>query len=125
MYIQETIEIGETITNQRAKFKPQSFHAKYVDDLTIAESFNLKEVLISNPDRVLPENYHARFGQKLSGEKSNVYSQISKLDQYALQNEMKINCDKYLNSCYLIQPKHLTSFLIVKSMLSKLRLVKK
>ena len=42
MYIQETIEIGETITNQRAKFKPQSFHAKYVDDLTIAESFNLK-----------------------------------------------------------------------------------
>ena len=87
-------EIGETITNQRARFLPKTFHAKYVDDLTIAESLNLKEALTPNPDRMLPDNYHARMGQKLSCGKSQVYSQISKVEQYALDNEMKINSDK-------------------------------
>ena len=33
-------------------------------------------------------------GRKLSCGKSQVYSQISKVEQYALENEMKINSDK-------------------------------
>ena len=33
--------IGEQITNPKKKFSPSTFHAKYVDDLTIAESFNI------------------------------------------------------------------------------------
>ena len=87
-------EIGETLTTQKRKFQPSTFHAKFVDDLTIVESLNLKETLVSNPDRELPDNYHARLGLKLAPEKSQVYSQIDKIQKYAHENQMKINCRK-------------------------------
>ena len=35
-------KIGITITNKRKKFANPTMHAKYVDDLTIAEAINLK-----------------------------------------------------------------------------------
>ena len=87
-------KIGETITNPKKKFLPSTLHTKYVDDLTLLESFNLQEVLIPNQERSLPDNYHSRLGLKLDHEKSQVYSQIEKLTKYAETNEMKINCDK-------------------------------
>ena len=69
-------------------------HAKYVDDLTIAESINLKENLIPNPDRALPEVYRERLGTKLDPEKSQVYRQIESIQKYADNNEMKLNVGK-------------------------------
>ena len=42
------INIGQQITCKKAMFSPKTFHAKYVDDLTIAEAFNLKESVIPN-----------------------------------------------------------------------------
>ena len=62
--------------------------------MTLLESFNLQDVLIPNSDRPLPDNFHARLGQKLNSEKSQVYEQIGKLEKYAEVNEMKINSDK-------------------------------
>ena len=56
--------IGQTITNPKKKFTPSNFHAKYVDDLTIGEALNLKTSLVPNPNRELPDPYHARLGQK-------------------------------------------------------------
>ena len=32
--------VGETITNGKKTFKPTTLHTKFVDDMTIAESFN-------------------------------------------------------------------------------------
>ena len=93
-YEKQETNIGEKITNPKIKFAPSTFHAKYVDDLTIAEAFNLKETLIENPIRPLPDTYHARTGQKLQPEKSKVYEQILKIEEYAQDNEMKINCSK-------------------------------
>ena len=63
-------------------------------DLTIAESLNLREALENKPSRVLPESFHARTGQVLSKDKSQVYSQLSKIQDYARENEMKINSEK-------------------------------
>ena len=65
-----------------------------MDDLTIVESINLKEALIPNPDRPLPDPFHARLGQKLSPDASLVYNQILKVQNYAQENEMKINFSK-------------------------------
>ena len=86
--------IGATITNAKKKFMPSLFHAKYVDDLTIAESIDLKESLVLNPDRPLPDPYHARTGQKLNDCKSQVYDQLNKIQAYAELNEMKLNFSK-------------------------------
>ena len=54
----------------------------------------MKEALIPNPERPLPDNYHARTGHKLDGSKSKVYDQIGKIQEYANENEMKLNLDK-------------------------------
>ena len=86
--------IGEQITNKKDKFTPQTFHAKYVDDLMIAESFNLEETLLPNPDRPFPDSYHSRLGQKLPEEKSVVYGKIKQINEYANENEMKLNFSK-------------------------------
>ena len=65
-----------------------------MDDLTIAESINLKEALIPNPDRPFPDPFHARLGQKLNSDASLVYNQIFQVQNYAQENEMKINFSK-------------------------------
>ena len=86
--------VGETITKQKQKFRPTTLHTKYVDDLTIAESINLKQTLTSNPDRPLPDPYHARTGHKLPADKSAVYDQIRRVEAYAVENDMKLNTAK-------------------------------
>ena len=87
-------EIGKTVTNPKKKFRQATFHSKYVDDLTIAEALNIKESVILDPDRPLPDTYHARLGQKLTADKSKVYKQLDDIHEYARTNEMKINLSK-------------------------------
>ena len=86
--------IGEQITKRKKKFSPSTFHAKFVDDMTIGESFNIKECLIPNPDRPLPDSYHARLGLRLEPEKSKTYEQIQMIKDYSETNEMKLNLSK-------------------------------
>ena len=76
------------------KFSSPTLHTKYVDDLTILEAINLKEALVPNPIRPLPDTYHARLGLKLDATKSKVYDQIRKTQDYAQENDMKLNVAK-------------------------------
>ena len=62
--------IGEQITNPKKNSSLKHFMQKLFDHLTIAESFNIKEPVIPNPNRLLPDTYHARLGQKLDPQKS-------------------------------------------------------
>ena len=87
-------DIGTTITKKKNKFAPNTLHSKFVDDLTILEAFNLKEAIITNLDRLLPDPFHARLGQKLDADKSKVYDQIGIIQNYATANEMKLNFKK-------------------------------
>ena len=86
--------IGNVITKSKTKFSPSTFHAKFVDDMTIAESFNIKDSVIPNPNRVLPDTYHARLGQQLDPVKSKVYKKIMEIKDYSDTNEMKLNLGK-------------------------------
>ena len=86
--------IGEKITKKKEKFSSPSLHTKFVDDMTILEAINLEEAVIPNPDRPLPDQWHARLGQKLDPAKSQVYNQVLEIQQYARNNEMKLNLDK-------------------------------
>ena len=86
--------ISNIITNPKERFAPSILHTKYVDDLTIVESFDLQKTLVEDPSRPLPDNYHARLGQKLPSNQSKVYNQIIQIKEYAVGNEMKLNCGK-------------------------------
>ena len=79
------------------KRKPLSnTHMKFIDDLTLASSINLKENLIENPGRNLtrPLTYHERTEQSLPYGKDIIYQQFEKLKTFADKNEMKINEEK-------------------------------
>ena len=63
-------------------------HAKFVDDLTIAEAINLRNVLNVEPEDRLerPLNYHQRTEQTLKEDSSQVEHQLEKVHQYAITN---------------------------------------
>ena len=71
-------------------------HLKYVDDMLIAESINMKEQLETNPieNRPLPDDFHARTGHCLPLENSKVHSQLMLTKKYAEDNQMKLNLKK-------------------------------
>ena len=69
-------------------------HLKYVDDLSLAEAINLPDKLVHATGRVQPDTFHARTGHALPIEKSKVYNQLLRTDEYARENGMKINQKK-------------------------------
>ena len=87
-------DIGGQITQSKGKFVPSTFHAKYIDDLTLMEAINLNEALIPDQNRALPASYHDRTGHKLDPAFSQVYAQIKDTETYAELNEMKLNHSK-------------------------------
>ena len=84
-------DVGKKITAAKKKFAPSSFRAKFVDDMTIAEAFNMKDSVIQNTDRNLPNPFHARLGLNLAPEKSLVYSKIEEIKEYSEINQMRLN----------------------------------
>jgi hypothetical protein len=87
---------GEMITCKR-KFKQMNeLHLKYVDDLLIAEAVDMKKQLDPLPleYRPQPDQYHSRTGQQLKPDKSRVYEQLLKTNEYAVDNKMKLNFKK-------------------------------
>ena len=87
---------GDIITCKKKVKEINNIHLKYVDDLAIAESVNMKTKLTSVPvtDRPQPDSYRARTGHKLTIEESQVYDQIKKIKKYAVENKMKLNVAK-------------------------------
>ena len=63
---------GELSTSKRNFKAVNQIHLKYVDDMSLDESVNLKELLVAVPDRAQPDNYHARTGHVLAKEKKNL-----------------------------------------------------
>lgn len=86
---------GEIITSKKRIKLMNELHLKFVDDLTVAESANMK-TLEACPleERPQPDPYHSRTGQKLRPENSKVFHQISKTVDYAKDNNMQINFSK-------------------------------
>ena len=91
------MKLGENITRAANAHKIISkMHAKYVDDLTVAEALKLKDVLYVERESELkrPLNYHERTEHKLIKGCSEVEKQLDELQEYATTNEMKINQNK-------------------------------
>ena len=93
----ENRELGIKITQAIHKRKEiENKHWKYVDDLTVAEAINLKNKLTNDDDDILekPLEYHSRTNEILPNESSQVQKQLSELNAYATENEMRINIKK-------------------------------
>ena len=89
--------MGGKITENLKKRTPVPYsHMKYVDDLSLLQSLNLKEILLPNPvcDPARPLAYHDRTNHVLPTESLTLQDQLHKLDNYCQENEMKINIKK-------------------------------
>ena len=89
--------IGEVITKVNTRRKPLKVtHEKYVDDLTILEAIDIKKQvqLDPNPNPTRPVPFHLRTGHYLPAENSLISEQLGKLERYAEEHEMRINCSK-------------------------------
>ena len=99
---------GELLTTKKNIYRANQIHMKFVDDMTLAETINLPTKLQSIPDcaRPLPDMYRARTGHVLPPERSVIYRQLQKTEQYAQVNRMKINYNKtklmLFNPCWSI-----------------------
>ena len=87
--------IGKEITGRLCKRKPiKDIHLKYVDDMSIAQSINLPECLIPNPNPIRPFEHHDHTNHILPNDSYNLQEQIDKLVEYCQINDMKINENK-------------------------------
>ena len=87
---------GELLTGPLNKRKPmEKIHLKFIDDMTAAESINLREKLIKNPDPepMRPLNYHDRTLHVLPKEASRLQTLLDDTSSYARDHEMRINHD--------------------------------
>ena len=83
---------GEIITSRKNLKKVNEIHLKYVDDLTMAESINLGSQLVPT-----------RSGLTLPLNNSRLKKQLLKTENYAKDNDMKLNHQKskvmFFNPC--------------------------
>ena len=90
-------EIGEKITQaHNAHTVIEKMHAKYVDDLTVAEAFKMKSVVAEEKEDQLsrPVNFHQRTEHVLKNSCSKVSDILMKIEDHANSNEMVINKKK-------------------------------
>ena len=89
--------VGKFVTKPFNRRGPMPrIHLKYIDDMTVAESLNLKKVLIENPDNnpSRPIQYHKRTGHILPEGLSAVQNLLKEIQIYSENHEMKINDSK-------------------------------
>ena len=89
--------MGPLITQGLNKRRPlPNIHLKYVDDMSLAQSLNLKECLISNPNPnpARPLAYHDRTHHLLPTNACQLQDQIDQLVNYSQANQMQINENK-------------------------------
>ena len=90
-------QIGKIITKPLNKRKPmKNIHLKFVDDMTVAESLNLKKQLVPNPNinQGRPLEYHNRTEQSLPESVSQIVPLLNDILDYTNNHKMKINSDK-------------------------------
>jgi hypothetical protein len=80
--------------NKRKQIK--NIHLKFVDDMIVAESINLKKQHIANPDvnQPRPLEYHNRTEQILPESESQIIPLLNDILDYTRNNKVKINGDK-------------------------------
>ena len=100
-------KISKPLTGNMCRFKRRNcrsfscmkhakdMHALYIDDLTEAEGVDLKKEVIDDPvQRPFPLNFHERTQHIFPTENSLLQKQLIKVEQFTIENKMKINESK-------------------------------
>ena len=90
-------QIGSEITKLRKERKPiTKTHMKYIDDLSLAVSVNLKDNLVQNSDTNIPRplSYHERTGEILPQDRNILQQEFDRLQLLSRDQGMIINQDK-------------------------------
>ena len=90
-------KFGERLTAAAGKRDEMSkMHAKYVDDMTAAQSIKIKDDLKKDENRFWqkPAMKRERFEQVLPEDKNEIQKQLDDICRYADENEMKLNSEK-------------------------------
>ena len=93
----ESKSIGEVITQPLKRRQPlRVMKKKWVDDLTVLISINLKKTLVQNDMQqlILPLNYHDRTGHSLPAISNEMQTEMDKLYDFAQRHFMLINARK-------------------------------
>ena len=88
---------GKILTGPLNKRKPmEKIHLKFIDDMTAAESINLRDKLIKNPDTnpMRPLNFHERTQHVLPTENTKLQALLDDIKLYSDEHQMKINHEK-------------------------------
>ena len=86
--------IGEKITEKLSKRKPiDRIHLKYVDDMTMAQSMNLPDCLIPNPDPTPPRRFehHDQTEHLLPTQNYGLQDELDNLLEYSRTYQMMIS----------------------------------
>ena len=89
--------LGAKISGNLNRRKPMhTSHMKYVDDLSLLQSINLKENLIPNPDPypARPLQYHDRTLHLLPASVCQLQTELERLEEYSQTHQMMINNNK-------------------------------
>ena len=94
---EQNLKLGEKLTTAAGRRDEISkMHAKYVDDMTAAQTVQMKTDLEKDENRFWPKPAmkRERFEQTLPAEKNEIQDQLDELCAYAETNQMKLNCEK-------------------------------
>ena len=87
--------LGQYVTKAVSERKPLvKKHMKYIDDMSIMASIDLKLSLEKEPNQIRPLKFHDRTGHKLPESKCEISHQLNHLENYVKKHQMKINEDK-------------------------------
>ena len=87
--------IGKTITCPMSKRSPmEKTKNKFIDDLTLAVSINLKDKLVLDENQVRPVPQRSRTYHRLPRAHNRMQDDLNNLVKYTEDHQMKINSDK-------------------------------
>ena len=85
----------EKCTTEQCMKHAKDMHVIYIDDLSEAEAIDLKKQLVKDPlQRPFPLNYHERTQHVFPAQQSRLQKQLQKIENFSIQNKMKINESK-------------------------------
>ena len=86
-------DVSSNLAPPPAAMSEEELRIKYVDDLSLAEVINLKD--LTEADQLIgPRLFHDRNGLKLPPDKSKVQERLNELEQYVMVHDMKLNTTK-------------------------------
>ena len=87
--------LGQKITEKIGRRSPiPNIHMKYVDDLSLAQSINLKQCVVPNPNPTHPLNFHERTNHILPPSTYTLQDDLNKLADFSKNHQMVINTNK-------------------------------